>query len=129
MGRYYSGDVEGKWWFGVQSSATPERFGANTFEPSFIDYEIENNDEFKNTMEQIKDNLGDKLKMFKEFFEKKTAYNDEMLIEFFKPKYPKYTDTDLRKDLSEYADYEFGLKVIKHFKDNDDEVCLINSEL
>ena len=126
MGRYYNGDIDGKWWFGVQSSTTPERFGA---EPSFVEYTICNDDDFKDEMKELKKGLGDKRKMFKKFFEKKTAYNDEMLMEFFKPKYPKYTDTDLRKDLSEYADYEFGLKVIKHFKDNDDEVCLINSEL
>ena len=28
MGRYYSGDIEGKFWFAVQSSTSPERFGA-----------------------------------------------------------------------------------------------------
>ena len=34
MGRYYSGDVEGKWWFGVQSSDTPTKFGGHA---TFID--------------------------------------------------------------------------------------------
>ena len=28
MGRYYSGDIEGKFWFGVQSSTDGEFFGA-----------------------------------------------------------------------------------------------------
>ena len=41
MGRYYNGDVEGKWWFGVQSSDTPEKFGGYE---THIDYTISNND-------------------------------------------------------------------------------------
>ena len=32
MGRYYQGDIEGKFWFAVQSSADPEFFS-----PSHID--------------------------------------------------------------------------------------------
>ena len=27
MGRYYNGDIEGKFWFGLQSSAAADRFG------------------------------------------------------------------------------------------------------
>ena len=38
MGRYYDGDIEGKFWFAVQSSNAPERFGAQEFEPSHINY-------------------------------------------------------------------------------------------
>ena len=37
MGRYYDGDIEGKFWFGIQSSADGEFFGA-TPDYSFIDY-------------------------------------------------------------------------------------------
>lgn len=33
MGRYYSGDIEGKFWFGVQSSHDGEFFGAIEQEP------------------------------------------------------------------------------------------------
>ena len=27
MGRYYTGDIEGKFWFGIQSSNSADRFG------------------------------------------------------------------------------------------------------
>ena len=48
MGRYYNGDVEGKWWFGVQSSDTPQKFGGYE---THIDYTISYDDTFKNRME------------------------------------------------------------------------------
>ena len=38
MGRYYSGDIEGKFWFGVQSSNAADRFGAEGFRPEELCY-------------------------------------------------------------------------------------------
>lgn len=38
MGRYYSGDIEGKFWFAVQSSNAADRFGVSGNEPNFIQY-------------------------------------------------------------------------------------------
>lgn len=126
MGRYYDGDIEGKWWFGVQSSTTPERFGADA---TFVDYRICNDEDFKDEMKELKKGLGDKRKMFKKFFEKKTAYNDEMLMEFFKAKYPNYTKENLTTDLSDYADYQFGLDVAEYFKETGENYCNLSSEL
>ena len=31
MGRYYSGDIEGKFWFGIQDSNDPDFFGKKGF--------------------------------------------------------------------------------------------------
>ena len=31
MGRYYGGDIEGKFWFGVQSSDDADHFGIRRF--------------------------------------------------------------------------------------------------
>ena len=36
MGRYYDGDIEGKFWFGIQSSADGEFFGARPIIHSLI---------------------------------------------------------------------------------------------
>jgi hypothetical protein len=36
MGRHYSGDIEGKFWFGVQSSDDASLFGGETSEPNDI---------------------------------------------------------------------------------------------
>tara|TARA_R100000329_G_scaffold88833_1_gene74620 strand:+ start:1032 stop:1412 length:381 start_codon:yes stop_codon:yes gene_type:complete len=41
MGRYYHGDIEGKFWFGVQPSDDPKFFGAQEEEPEFISYYTE----------------------------------------------------------------------------------------
>ena len=41
MGRYYSGDIEGKFWFGVQSSDDGNFFGAQDQESNYIDYHVD----------------------------------------------------------------------------------------
>ena len=40
MGRYYSGDIEGKFMFGVQSSNAPTRFYATECDPGHIEYNV-----------------------------------------------------------------------------------------
>ena len=44
MGRYYSGDIEGKFWFGVQSSTAARRFGGSESEPNYINYYFSEDD-------------------------------------------------------------------------------------
>jgi hypothetical protein len=126
MGRYYDGDIEGKWWFGVQPSDVPTRFGGGE---TRIEYSIPHDDDFKDTMKEIETNLGDKIGMFDDFFEQNNGYTDERLIEFFKKKYPSYTEDDLKKDIREYADYEFGNQCIEFFKEHDEDYLSIQSEL
>jgi hypothetical protein len=47
MGRYYSGDIEGKFWFGVQSSmVASDRFGCHESEPDHVDYYVEEDQEY-----------------------------------------------------------------------------------
>lgn len=43
MGRYYSGDIEGKFWFAVQPSNSCERFGGESFEPQYISFYFNKN--------------------------------------------------------------------------------------
>ena len=38
MGRYFEGDIEGKFWFGVQSSSAADRFGCEGVTPSVLEY-------------------------------------------------------------------------------------------
>ena len=38
MGRYYNGDIEGKFWFAIQSSTDADFFGVVGSEPSYLDY-------------------------------------------------------------------------------------------
>ena len=126
MGRYYSGDVEGKWWFGVQSSNTPIKFGGTE---TFIDYTICNDDTFKRQVKQLKQDLGDKLEWLQQFFDENNGYNDAMLMEFMMKKNPRYDKSELRRDLENFADYEFAMQVKEYFDDTGEEYCNINSEL
>ncbi len=41
MGRYYSGDIEGKFWFGVQSSDDADFFGVTGYAPETLEYYFE----------------------------------------------------------------------------------------
>jgi hypothetical protein len=38
MGRFYSGSIEGKFWFGLQSSDAASRFGVEPSEPAELLY-------------------------------------------------------------------------------------------
>ena len=38
MGRYYEGDIEGKFWFGIQSSDDADFFGSIGFQPDYLEY-------------------------------------------------------------------------------------------
>ena len=38
MGRYYHGDIEGKFWFAIQDSNAADRFGSTGYEPQYIHY-------------------------------------------------------------------------------------------
>ena len=104
MGRYYSGDIEGKFWFAVQSSTVGEdRFGCVEYNPDIIEYYADKemlptiNEELKS----IEDKMGDQLAKYEEFFKINDSYNDQKLI-----------DAGLKvKLLNEYADYTFGVKL------------------
>ena len=41
MGRYYEGDIEGKFWFAIQDSDDGEFFGAEQQESNWIDYYLD----------------------------------------------------------------------------------------
>ena len=115
MGRYYNGDIEGKFWFAVQSSGAPARFGATEFEPSHINYYLDDLDE--GNIERLDD-----------FFAQTNGYNDKMIIDWYKKEYKETINEEEVKDmLVEYADYELGKKIYECIKENGD--CNINAEI
>ena len=119
MGRYYTGDIEGKFWFGVQSSNAPSRFGGTESEPQFIEYYFDKENDLESVEAEIKEietTLGDKLKVIEEFFEKNNGYNDEMLAEA----------GISENDLSEYADLKLGIQIRDCVKENG--YCSFNAE-
>ena len=109
MGRYYSGDIEGKFWFGVQSSDDASFFGGVECEPSEIDfYFIKEADgkKIQSGLAKCDKVLGKYGKLIEEFFKKNDMYNDEQLAKALKVNKEK-----LRKLLTWYARQELGLKI------------------
>jgi len=103
MGRYYSGDINGKFWFGLQSSTAPDRFGVPYYEPSYVSYyySVDDLDGVEKEINNITKSLGDKLKVIEDFFKDKGGYNDEMLYE---------AGISL-KELEDYADLGLGIQI------------------
>jgi DNA-binding transcriptional MerR regulator len=103
MGRYYSGDIDGKFWFALQGSDAADRFGVTGQEPSTLHYYFSEDDleSVEAEIKNIEESLGDKLKLIDEFFEKNNGYNDKMLVE------AGITQDELR----DYADLGLGKQI------------------
>jgi hypothetical protein len=112
MGRFFSGDIEGKFWFAVQSSNAGERFGATEQEPDHIKYYADDIDLVKNELKVIETNLGEYLPKLDEFFKEHYSYNDEQLIKHGFPA------DKIKFFLKEYADYGLGIKIRDCIEDN-----------
>jgi len=110
MGRYYSGDIEGKFMFAVQSSTAADRFGSEYCEPNYVEYYFN------------EDNLED---INKELFELKPNY--DIVKNFFdereKNGTASYTskaleDANISNEImSDYADYILGEKIKKQVEE------------
>ena len=110
MGRYYTGDIEGKFWFGLQSSSSADRFGVSGTQPEVLNYYFSEDDleGVEQGIADIEQDLGDKVKVIDDFFEGKDSYNDEALAE------AGITQDELR----EYADLDLGKKIRDCIKEN-----------
>ena len=103
MGRYYHGDIEGKFWFAVQSSMAAERFGGQSAEPSYVDFYFSSDDldDINAEIKKIEDSLGDKKQLIDDFFKDNNGYNDQMLA-----------DAGITgEQLSDYADLGLGIQI------------------
>jgi len=106
MGRYYNGDIEGKFWFGIQSSNSATRFSAAAeCEPSFIEYYFDEDHlkEVQDELDAIENNLGENMQIIINFFLNKETYNNEELDK-------AGISSSM---LEEYADYTLGKKIEK----------------
>ena len=119
MGRYYNGDIKGKFWFGLQPSNAPSRFGGEELEPSYITYYFrkEHLQGVIKEINRIANSLGDKKKMIDDFFSKTSAYNDDDLQEIGIDRF----------DLGEYADLLLGIQIRDCIIENDE--CVFDAEL
>lgn len=110
MGRYYSGDIEGKFWFALQNSDAADRFGVTGEAPNILTYYF-SEDDLEGVEEEIKnieDSLGEQLQVIEKFFEERSGYNDQMLKE------AGITEAELR----DYADLGLGKQIRDSIKEN-----------
>ena len=125
MGRYYTGDIEGKFWFAVQSSTDASFFGADSYEPNYVNYYFEKDEHLEmveNGIKECEDVLGKNLKTLDKFFSDNNGYNDDMIVE----------QTNIKKEnigrlLKWYARLRLGIKIRDYLKDHDE--CNFEAEL
>lgn len=123
MGRYYTGDIEGKFWFGLQPSNDADFFGSAGYEPNYLNYYYES-DEIPLVEEGIKKckkELGDWKKIIDDFFKSVNGWNDQIVIEH---------GLDLKtfnQKLEWYARLELGEKILKCLKEKGE--CSFQAEL
>ena len=88
MGRYYSGDIEGKMWFAIQNSSDWDYFGKEGNYPERLEYYYEKEDlpEIKKGIENCKKMLGKYKKEIDLYFKKEQGYNDKELAKCLKIK-------------------------------------------
>ena len=108
MGRWCSGSIDHKFWVGIQSSDAADRFGVIGHQPQELYYYFDQEDlpGIKQELKNIEDKLGNNLVLMNKFFEENTSYTDEKLAEYL-----NVDEKEAKNILSEYADYELGLKI------------------
>ena len=124
MGRYYNGDIEGKFWFGIQSSSAADRFGVTGSQPEILEYyfDEENLETIEKELSTILESLNGFKDKLDEFFENNQSYTYEELS-----KYLNVSELTARKLLVDYADYGLGEKILKCIKEYGS--CAFDAEL
>lgn len=124
MGRYYSGDIEGKFWFAVQSSEDASFFGGSESEPNYLNYYFGTNDldDIKKGISTCKKELGTYKKKLKKFFKENSYYNDKDLSNKF-----NISQNKIKTILEWYARLELGEKILKCVEENNS--CSFEAEL
>lgn len=117
MGRYYFGDIYGKFMFAVQSSNAADRFGSVGQSPDIIEYHFDEGHlpKINEELEKLKDAHEKVTKFFESIGN--GGYNDEMAAEYGVTK----------QDLSDYADYNLGKNIKDYVEENGD--CFFSAEL
>jgi hypothetical protein len=82
MGRWYQGDIEGKFWLAVQDSDDASFFGGTASEPQVLEYYFDKDSDMESIEEGIakcEAELGDDEKKLDDFFKDRNGYNDDMI--------------------------------------------------
>ena len=130
MGRYYSGDIEGKFWFAVQSSNDADFFGVEG-EPRYLNYYYDEShlEDLEEGIKQCLDTLGENKARLDAFFDSiELGYNEGMIVDYFKEKCDIVTNKEFVGHLLRwYARLELGQKIQNCIKENGE--CNFEAEL
>ena len=132
MGRYYNGDIEGKFWFGLQSSIAGDRFGYEGHPPEgYLEYEFDedNLEDIKKEIDSIEKSLGKYLRVFDIYYdvhgEEDPIAKGKNIEEFIK--YSGLPEDVNNVMIAEYADLLLGRKILKKVKE--EGACHFTAEL
>jgi len=128
MGRYYSGDIEGKFAFAIQSSDAADRFGVIGQPPGYLQYNYSKDDlkELQKELKHIEDTFGPQKQALKIYFDLYKTQDDAPLSfdSYIKEGgLPKLTESQL----SEYYDYFLGRKILECIQETGS--CSFDAEL
>lgn len=123
MGRYYSGDIEGKFWFGVQGSNDADFFGSIGCEPNYIEYyfDEDNLEDIKEGLDTCIKELGEWKEKFEKFFKETNGYNNSIIAEH------GHDPKEFNRMLEWYARLILGQKILKSVEETGQ--CNFTAEL
>jgi hypothetical protein len=137
MGRYYEGDIEGKFWFGIQSSDDADFFGSTGFQPDWLEYYFDEShlDKIQKGLDECLQHLDSKKDILDNFFKKNNGYTQEEICKLLDTPVPQTgmpTDNMNNKSkyhyyLMWYARYELGKKILDRVTSN--KFCSFRAEL
>ena len=116
MGRYYDGDISGKFWFAVQPSNDADFFGVTGCQPERLEYSFYEEDKsgVREGLEKCLEKLGEAKPHLDKFFETNGTYNNERLQAYLNEHMkPCVTEEDVSYFLSWYARYELGSEILE----------------
>lgn len=125
MGRYYNGDIDGKFWFGVQSSDDADFFGSTGCEPNYLEYSFNKEEHYEQVCEGVMTCITE-LGIWKDkldaFFGTHEFYNDGELA-----KETGIPDSEVSNYLMWYARLRLGNKIKNCLEEQD--YCDFQAEL
>lgn len=127
MGRYYDGDIQGKFAFGIQDSTAADRFGVEGITPNYLEYYFD-----ESSLEDLEAELKRMEKEFDEYGTPIITYHDLFGCDDGPIPLEKYLLDGGYKTMSEaqwkeYYDYYLGRKILECIKANGD--CSFTAEL
>ena len=136
MGRYYEGDIEGKFWFGIQSSDDADFFGSAGFQPDYLEYYFDEQHipKIQEGLDECCQRLDWRKGLLDDFFKKNEGYTREEICELLNVPVPKagisieaHKKSKYHYYLEWYARYELGKKILDRVKS--DKFCSFRAEL